>query len=321
MRASLREIGRRGITGFAKEAIQKVRRHEWSVYSEAESTDTTVMTRMFDFNDQDIERSNAVHNANPGTLDLKEVNWFVPSFDNPYWGGVHTILRFADYFRANKQVKNRLVIVGPAHTDEIRKRVVRAFPNVTDEVYSVTSYDELDAIPAADAIVCSMWTTAYFALRFNRTKRKFYFVQDFEPLFYAAGSTYAQAEATYRFGFFGITNTKTLAEMYDRYGGVSTFFTPCVDTDIFHPLTTPVDKRPFTIFYYGRPSHPRNCFELGAQALKLVKKELGEEVRIVSAAQNGNLKSMGSRALWNHSVCSTTRPLQSSIGNVTWAFQ
>ena len=34
---------------------------------------------------------------------------------------------------------------------------------------------------------------------------RFYLVQDFEPSFYAAGSEALMAEATYRFGFHGVT--------------------------------------------------------------------------------------------------------------------
>ena len=35
--------------------------------------------------------------------------------------------------------------------------------------------------------------------------------------------------------------------------------------------------------FYGRPGHPRNGFELGAQALRLLKQRLGSRVRILAA--------------------------------------
>jgi O-antigen biosynthesis protein len=295
IKASIRTIRKDGVTSFTKQALEKARNRDWHVSLEPEYAEAALLARTYDFEEQDIRLSKAVHEQNSGPLALKEINWFIPPFDNPYWGGIHTILRFADYFRIKKQIKNRIVIIGLRAREEQRQRerLARVFPDFSDQTYSIRSYDELDEIPSADAIVCSLWTTAYFALRFNRTKRKFYFIQDFEPLFYPAGSIYAQAETTYRFGFYGIANTEVLANAFRRYGGISDYFNPCVDTDIFHRNADPNPQRPFTIFFYGRPNHPRNCFELGTQALKLVKKKLGTQVRIVSAGSDWESEDYG----------------------------
>jgi glycosyltransferase involved in cell wall biosynthesis len=142
----------------------------------------------------------------------------------------------------------------------------------------------LSKIPAADAAIATLWTTAYFLLRFNNTRRKFYFIQDCESLFYPAGSIAAQAEATYRFGFFGIANTRTLKEMYEqRYGGIAEFFEPAIDLDVFHSNRTPPLRKKKRIFFYGRPDHPRNAFELGLASLIKTKERLGEQIEIVAA--------------------------------------
>src|SRR5262249_7526191 len=143
---------------------------------------------------------------------------------------------------------------------------------------------ELTVVPPADACIATFWTTAYALLKFNQTKRKGYFLQDFEPMFYPAGAISAQVEATYRFGFYGLANTITLKQHYTTdYQGQATFFNPCVDTSLFHPADdrSAAQSMPFMVFFYARPDYPRNGFELGAQALRQLKRRLGQRVRIV----------------------------------------
>jgi glycosyltransferase involved in cell wall biosynthesis len=299
MRASVQVIREQGLRSFLRQAYEKVRRNEWYIVRPAPSlwkgysNDAHALASLFDFSAEDVERSNEILRGNPGTIRFKEINWFVPDFDNVYWGGIHTILRFAEYFTARKSVINRIIVVCQGKLEELRREVSRAFPSLADKICTIASLDELDRVPYADVSVCSLWTTAYYLLRFNKTRRKFYFIQDCEPMFYPAGSTYAQAQATYSFGFYGIANTVTLAKMYSKYGGIVEFFNPCVDTDIFYPSERMNSRRPFTVFFYGRPGHPRNCFELGARALRLVKRELGNNVRIVSAGSRWNPREFG----------------------------
>ena len=42
----------------------------------------------------------------------------------------------------------------------------------------------------------------------------FYLIQDFEPMFYPAGSLYALTEETYRLGLYGLCNTERLRDIY-----------------------------------------------------------------------------------------------------------
>jgi O-antigen biosynthesis protein len=37
------------------------------------------------------------------------------------------------------------------------------------------------------------------------------------------------------------------------------------------------------VFFYGRPGHPRNCYELAIEALRQLKAEMKERVRVVTA--------------------------------------
>ena len=119
----------------------------------------------------------------------------------------------------------------------------------------------------------------------ENVKRKCYFVQDYEPLFYPAGSTSSLVEATYKFGFDAICNTEPLAELYRSHGGRADFFIPAVDKAVFNDINryVPNSSDPVIIFNYARPGHPRNCFELISAALKQTKKIFGKDIRIITA--------------------------------------
>jgi glycosyltransferase involved in cell wall biosynthesis len=235
-----------------------------------------------------VVTSQALHDAFPGPLDIRSVNWFVPPFTHPYFGGIYTILRFANYLKEVRGVASRFVVVGPGgfEAKAVQAAIGEAFPALRDaELCSINHLGELGRVGYADASIATLWSTAYFVLKFAKTKRKFYFLQDYEPLFYPAGSISGQCEATYRFGFYGIANTVSLKTIYERdYRGVATHFSPCVDTDVFYPRRDAAGARPLRrVFFYGRPDQPRNGFELGSAALRRLKASLGERVHIVAA--------------------------------------
>jgi glycosyltransferase involved in cell wall biosynthesis len=117
-------------------------------------------------------------------------------------------------------------------------------------------------------------------------KRKFYLIQDYEPMFYPASTLYALAEETYRLGLYGLCNTDNLRKIYaDDYGGRGMSFAPAVDGSVFHARwrhdRTP--GSPVTVFVYARPGHWRNCWEMASLALEELKRRMGDDVRIVTA--------------------------------------
>jgi glycosyltransferase involved in cell wall biosynthesis len=125
-------------------------------------------------------------------------------------------------------------------------------------------------------------------------------VQDYEPLFYPAGTTYGQAELSYRFGFYGIANTISLRDIYARdFRNKATTLTPCIDTRIFFPGNSLRTDERLRLFYYARPGTPRNGFELAVTALKLVKERLGEKVEILCAGSHWNPEDYGLAGLIN----------------------
>lgn len=260
--------------------------------------DSEAMLEMLDYSTQDLAK-NQEHIARFGSMqDFKKetINWFIPYFKHPY-GGLFTIFRFADYFRTKKSIENRFIVCGNAlaSATEIRKEISLIFPNLSLEKIVVLGKGKRDLanLPQADICIATSWPTAYHVLKFSKTSGKFYFIQDYEPLFYPAGVDYALAEATYRFGFYGIINTSGLYCKYTQeYGGIAEFFNPSVDDMIFYPSdrkpTKPSAENPFTIFFYARPGTPRNAFDLGVTALKKIKKTYHDRVRVYAAGSSWN---------------------------------
>jgi O-antigen biosynthesis protein len=220
---------------------------------------------------------------------VRSVNWFLPDIDSPFYGGINTALRIADHLARNHQVSNQFVLSAQANEGYIRSALQAAFPALGDVL--ITFNDgrvgrQLDTMPAADVSVATQWHTAYLVANFSHTRRRFYLIQDFEPLFHPAGTNYALAEETYRLGLYGLCNTAHMLNLYrDRYDGEGMSFMPAVDRSVFHPRGRPrrQDSEPVTIFTYARPGHWRNCWELASLALRTVKRRLGDRVRIVTA--------------------------------------
>ncbi|BAY12211.1 rhamnosyltransferase WsaF family glycosyltransferase [Calothrix sp. NIES-2098] len=256
--------------------------------------DSTALAAVMDFSSSDISQVQQ-HPERVISSGAHIVNWYLPSFENAFYGGVMTILRTADYLLQKGGMHQRFLICGDAKADVIFGNIIKAFPELkTCEVIILNTAEALNNIQPADFSIATLWTTAYVLLKVQNTGLKFYFIQDFEPLFYPAGSTYAQAEATYRFGFYGIANTISLQNIYEsEYGGKCIHFTPCVDTKVFYADKNYRKDHPKRIFFYGRPGHPRNAFELAITAMRQLKNRYGSGIEILSAGANWNPKDYG----------------------------
>jgi glycosyltransferase involved in cell wall biosynthesis len=109
-------------------------------------------------------------------------------------------------------------------------------------------------------------------------------MQDYESMFYASGSASMQANATYGFGFKGITGGSWLRSQYESHGGEAIEYRFAADRTIFFPSSNKGTVRSAVkrLFFYGRPSTERRCFELGIAALALIAEKY-PEVEIVIA--------------------------------------
>lgn len=117
------------------------------------------------------------------------------------------------------------------------------------------------------AVVATSWETAYPVLASPALGARCYFVQDFEPSFYPAGSAALLAEETYRFGFHGVTAGPWLAQLLRRdYGMPADHFDFGCDLEHYALEGSPEREG---VCYFCRPSTPRRAHELALVALEL----------------------------------------------------
>jgi glycosyltransferase involved in cell wall biosynthesis len=199
-------------------------------------------------------------------------------------GGHQNIFRFIRFLEdAGHEVRIYLYsAITPDTPAEVRKRVAgsSSYPSLRA---SIDNYPRGGVPDDVDVIFATGWETAYCSYRDASDARRFYFVQDFEPLFYPTSSESVLAENTYRFGFTGITAGGWLAgKLRSDYGMSTSAFEFGAEHGNYQMLNK---SRRTAVFFYARPETPRRGFELGIMALALLSKAR-PEVNIILAGQD-----------------------------------
>lgn len=211
------------------------------------------------------------------------INWVIP--DMGVGSGGHTtifrIIKFLEQFGH----KNRIYVFGGTKhgsSKKLKKFINDNFFELKAEIFS-----SMDNIKDSDALIATSWQTAYPVRAIQNTRKKFYFVQDFEPWFYPMNSEYKMAENTYKFGFYGICAGPWLVKKVNEYGMQAGYFDLAYDSKIYFPreisapieliskdennsakkIILPIVKKP-KIAAYVRPVTPRRCFEMLMQSLR-----------------------------------------------------
>ena len=199
-------------------------------------------------------------------------------------GGHQNIFRFMKFLEdAGHEVRVYLYSAIDPHTPEESAALVAASSSYPSVKATIQRYPEAGVPDDVDAIFATDWPTAYRSYRDASRARRFYFVQDFEPLFYPMGSESVLAENTYRFGFFGITAGGWLEEKLARDYGMRTASFDFASDGGHYRFENAGERR--DVFFYSRPETPRRGFELGIMALELFARERPES-RIVLAGQD-----------------------------------
>ena len=287
-----------GPTSLSKKATKVIKRatHFKKTTAVQNEAYNYLSNPLFDITQEDIEKSKT-HSQK--IKDPSSVLWFVPYFDHVTYGGIYTIFRFIDYF-ARQGLKTTIVIFDNKYFDvgKMKKDVAEYFPALLDA--QVINFDpgtqSFDKLPSSDIAFATIWMSAYLLLKYSKTKHKYYFIQDYEPLFYEGGSMYALAESTYRFGFTGIVNTPGLLQAVNqRHGLEGISFIPAVDSRYYYPDPITEDNKCKRIFFYARPNNPRNAFELGILTIKILLERYGKKIEIVTAGANWDEARYGLR--------------------------
>ena len=189
-------------------------------------------------------------------------------------GGHTTLFRMV---RAVEQAGHRCVLfLYDRYGGDLREqeRVIRQWwPELKAEVRDAT-----EGIDGVDACVASSWESAHvLARRGGSPMRRLYFIQDYEPYFYARGALYALAEDSYRFGFRCIALGEMVAELLRSETGITPDVTEFgCDTSVYRLL--PGRERTGVVFF-ARPDFPRRGYWLARLALQRFH-EIHPEVEI-----------------------------------------
>ena len=208
----------------------------------------------------DLENHVAQPFEQPGTDEVIRLNWIMTA-PGPGSGGHTTIFRIIRYLEEHGY-RNHVYFY------DARLTSIDHYVAVLRNYYGfrgpVSRFE--GSMEDANGVVATSWPTAYGAYSARSRGKRFYFVQDFEPDFYAVSSDRILAENTYRMGFHAITAGPWLAQKLAAEIGMEAdpFEFGC-DTKSYFSRNEPRTG----IAFYARPCTPRRGYELGLRALQL----------------------------------------------------
>lgn len=218
-------------------------------------------------NEQDLFTAGAVP-AVPGRAAERLRIGIVCFPPNAGSGGHTTLFRMV---RALEQRGHRctLVFYEPTGGEVSRHEPVirRAWPDLEAGMASVD-----DGFGSYDAVLASSWETAHVVATRNLNAAAFYFIQDYEPFFYAHGYLYELAEATYSFGLQNIALGGMVSAALRRHAGVEADLEVpfgC-DTDTYRRLEASdhAPERRRGVVYYAKRTVDRRGYLLAKTTLE-----------------------------------------------------
>jgi O-antigen biosynthesis protein len=214
--------------------------------------------------------------------------WLVPYFSKGS-GGHKNLFRFINFLELFG-CKCTIYIVAEhdlfTSPQEIKNQINEYFEiiNADVKIYNVSEKYE-----KTDVVVSTSWITAYAALKID-ADLKVYFVQDYEPLFYASGSLFHLAKNTYDFGYYHITLGKWLTHLLrTKHSAQADYYNIVLEKDKYYPRKNITsrkvkllpDNQSFNVCFYARNMTQRRCFELVVMGLYLFS-EKAENINIIS---------------------------------------
>ncbi len=201
--------------------------------------------------------------ANHGTKG--NIAWVVPDFPPHGAGGHRTI--FQNINRLVDEGYHCDMYVGsPESPATLMERLKAGYGDFKGDIFS-----GLFLVRDYDAIFATEWDTAEFVKQTD-VKKKFYFIQDFEPWFFPMGTDYIRAENTYRFGFEGASIGRWLAQKIStEFDAKVNYFNFCADPSIYHPIDSV--KKEDAVCLIFQPDKARRCEIIALKALQIVQKK------------------------------------------------
>jgi hypothetical protein len=193
------------------------------------------------------------------------IAWFVPDFPPKGAGGHRTIFQNINHL-VDCGYHCDMYVASPENAVTLLERIKTGYGDFKGDVFSgfylVRDYD---------AIFATSWDSAEPVLRTD-VKKKFYFIQDFEPWFFPMGTEYLKAENTYRYGFEGISIGKWLShKISTEFNANVNYFDFCADSSIYHPLDNVKKEDAMCVIF--QPFKPRRCEIIALKALQIVQEK------------------------------------------------
>jgi glycosyltransferase involved in cell wall biosynthesis len=261
-----RIVKNEGLVAFGIKALKKIEKRQQATALEPTKKKQFVsLVDRLDVMLADWSKSPYVHNYS-NERSSKRAAWVMSP---PAGGGGHqNIFRFID-FLDESGYKNDVYLYSTFDdtTTEQATENVKAYSSAKNTTFH---YYKKGSQIKADVLFATGWETAYPVFNQPTNALKFYFVQDFEPLFYPMGTDYVLAENTYKFGFHGITAGGWLDDKLTReYGMQCDHYDFGADPQNYVFKNTKKRKQ---IFFYARPVTERRGFDLGVMALDIFHK-------------------------------------------------
>jgi GT2 family glycosyltransferase len=104
------------------------------------------MTQAYDFGSNDLLAASRSKGGRPQAP--KRITWFLPFFNHPF-GGVHTILRFADLWRRNFGVENTFLVYDNPHVTarELEAKVAMIFDELPGKFEILKQREDIAHLP------------------------------------------------------------------------------------------------------------------------------------------------------------------------------
>ena len=228
------------------------------------------------------------------------INLVLPELDpTSIFAGVKTALDAANQLARRLELPLRVVLLSESIPGDVvtaaEQYLRRQFGAATELVPRTAIIDS--RFGDDDIWMVTHWTTAHpaqvaAAAGVLRAQQVVYLVQDFEAGFHAWSTDYQVARGTYGAGFALLVNSAPLARYLAARTGVEVppeqVFAPSLDLDRLRAVSRRRREVGGRIFFYGRPSKPRNMYRLGVAALERAMLELGTravEVQVISAGE------------------------------------
>lgn len=237
------------------------------------------------------------------------ITLIVPNLDaDSVFGGLLTAIKIFKYITSSLGTETRILVLSGKYNKKITYKI-KEF-NYTGPKKNVFFLEEEECISIMknDFFMGTYWTTVFSFMPilqkqkeyFGLTNRKLvYLIQDFEPGFFPWSPEYVLANSTYKTfekDILAIFNAQSLHDFFKNnnyYFGEEIVFDPQLNDKLKLLLPFSPEHREKKILIYGRPTTPRNAFEIIKSALAIwsEKYEKSKEWEIVSlGADFGNIQ-------------------------------